>query len=63
MAVPERTARTKQDPPLQFPPRQWVLSGVKMNKKKKKKGELIQPGPKIDERRQLVQRQEVQKKK
>ena len=63
MAVPERTARTKQDPPLQFPSRQWVLSAVKMNKKKKKKGELIQSGPKIDVRRQLVQREEVQKKK
>lgn len=60
MAIPERTARTKQDPPLQFPPRQWVLSGVKMNKKKKEK--LIQPGLKIDERRQLVQREEVQNK-
>lgn len=31
-------------------------------KKKKKKGELIQPGLKIDERRQLVQHEEVQKK-
>lgn len=43
MATPERTARrTKRDPLLQFPQRQWVLSGVKMDEKQRR-GCLILP--------------------
>lgn len=47
MAISERTARTKQDPQLQFPLRRWVLSGVKMNKNSEQK--LIHSDLKIDD--------------
>lgn len=64
MAIPERTARTKTGPSTPIPSEAMSFVGCQNEQKKKeeKKGELIQPGTKIDERRQLVQREEVQKR-
>lgn len=56
MATPERTARTKQDPLLQFPQRRWVLSGVRMNKDEEET--LIHFSLKIDDGRQVLQHEE-----